>query len=80
MNARNDLAAAAESLHPGLRRAIAACDAFKLPLLVSGSGPTLAVFAGDADAEEIAAEVRGLGVAQSCLVAHGPVPGAHVIG
>lgn len=80
MNARNDLAAAATSLHQGLRNAIAECGEFHLPLLVSGSGPTLAVFAGpDISAEDLAADLRARGVAESCLVARGPVAGAHVI-
>lgn len=81
MNARNDLTATAESLHPGLRGAMSACEDLKLPLLVSGSGPTLAVYVGDdAEAEDLVCHVADRGVAQSCLVARGPVAGAHVVG
>lgn len=77
----NDLQAAAFSLHEGLEPVIAlaersgACGA-----IVSGSGPTIAVLAQDADH---AGELRGVLLASrlvgDCHIAEGSVPGARVL-
>ncbi|RZS40814.1 4-diphosphocytidyl-2-C-methyl-D-erythritol kinase [Herbihabitans rhizosphaerae] len=78
----NDLQAAAVSLRPGLRRTLrAGVDAGALAGTVSGSGPTCAFLCEDADAAlRVAAELSGAGVCRTVRVAHGPVPGARVIG
>jgi 4-diphosphocytidyl-2-C-methyl-D-erythritol kinase len=77
----NDLQPAALSLHPELRRALAAGrDAGALGAIVSGSGPTCAFLApGPAQAREIAVSLTGAGVCRSVARVHGPVPGAAVI-
>lgn len=78
----NDLQAAAVSLRPGLRRTLrAGVNAGALAGTVSGSGPTCAFLCADADAAlQVAAELAGAGVCRTVRVAHGPVPGARVIG
>ncbi|MFD8499333.1 4-(cytidine 5'-diphospho)-2-C-methyl-D-erythritol kinase [Amycolatopsis sp. NPDC059657] len=78
----NDLQAAAVSLRPGLRRTLrAGVNAGALSGIVSGSGPTCAFLCSDAQsALEVAAELSGAGVCRTVRVAHGPVPGARVIG
>jgi 4-diphosphocytidyl-2-C-methyl-D-erythritol kinase len=78
----NDLQAAAVSLRPGLRRTLrAGVNAGALAGTVSGSGPTCAFLCEDADAAlRVAAELAGAGVCRTVRVAHGPVPGARVIG
>ncbi|WP_370944695.1 4-(cytidine 5'-diphospho)-2-C-methyl-D-erythritol kinase [Amycolatopsis sp. cg5] len=78
----NDLQAAAVSLRPGLRRTLrAGVNAGALSGIVSGSGPTCAFLCADAQsALEVAAELSGAGVCRTVRVAHGPVPGARVIG
>lgn len=78
----NDLQAAAVSLRPGLRRTLrAGVSAGALAGTVSGSGPTCAFLCEDADAAlHVAAELAGAGVCRTVRVAHGPVPGARVIG
>jgi 4-diphosphocytidyl-2-C-methyl-D-erythritol kinase len=78
----NDLQAAAVSLRPGLRRTLrAGVNAGALAGTVSGSGPTCAFLCEDADtALRVAAELAGAGVCRTVRVAHGPVPGARVIG
>jgi len=78
----NDLQAAAVSLRPGLRRTLrAGVSAGALAGVVSGSGPTCAFLCADADAAlRVAAELAGAGVCRTVRVAHGPVPGARVIG
>lgn len=79
-NARNDLARVALALHPGARAAMEACALLGLPAIVSGSGPTVAAFVPeDEDVDALLAYFEASGVAESCLVARGPVPGAHVI-
>ncbi|ROO82706.1 4-diphosphocytidyl-2-C-methyl-D-erythritol kinase [Actinocorallia herbida] len=77
----NDLQPAALSLMPSLQRTIAAGRDFgALGALVSGSGPTCAFLAGDAEhAADIAAALRGAGVARAAVAASGPVPGATVL-
>ena len=78
----NDLQAAAVSLRPGLRRTLrAGVNAGALAGTVSGSGPTCAFLCESADAAlRVAAELAGAGVCRTVRVAHGPVPGARVIG
>lgn len=78
----NDLQAAAVSLRPGLRRTLrAGVSAGALAGIVSGSGPTCGFLCADADtALQVAAELAGAGVCRTVRVAHGPVPGARVIG
>ncbi|WP_158889295.1 4-(cytidine 5'-diphospho)-2-C-methyl-D-erythritol kinase [Amycolatopsis anabasis] len=78
----NDLQAAAVSLRPGLRRTLrAGVNAGALAGTVSGSGPTCAFLCADAEsALEVAAELSGAGVCRTVRVAHGPVPGARLVG
>ncbi|WP_199432604.1 4-(cytidine 5'-diphospho)-2-C-methyl-D-erythritol kinase [Qaidamihabitans albus] len=78
----NDLQAAAVSLRPGLRRTLrAGVNAGALAGTVSGSGPTCAFLCTGADsALEVAAELSGAGVCRTVRVAHGPVPGARLVG
>ncbi|MBK1785543.1 4-(cytidine 5'-diphospho)-2-C-methyl-D-erythritol kinase [Prauserella cavernicola] len=78
----NDLQAAAVSLRPGLRRTLrAGVNAGALAGTVSGSGPTCAFVCESAEsALEVAAELAGAGVCRTTRVAHGPVPGARVVG
>ena len=78
---RNDLQSAAFSLAPELEQVFAAAtSAGALGKLVSGSGPTVAVFAGQdpAAARHIATQIRDeLGV--RAIVAAGPAKGAHLV-
>jgi 4-diphosphocytidyl-2-C-methyl-D-erythritol kinase len=78
----NDLQSAAISLRPGLRRTLrAGVNAGALAGTVSGSGPTCAFLCSDSEsALRVAAELAGAGVCRTVRVAHGPVPGARVIG
>lgn len=78
----NDLQAAAVSLRPSLRRTLrAGVDAGALAGMVSGSGPTCAFLCQDGEsAVEVAAQLSGAGVCRTVRVAHGPVPGARVVG
>jgi len=75
----NDLQAPALSLRPELADVLRAGDAgAPLAAMVSGSGPTFLFLAADqAHAARVRAAVRAAGL--SCLVARGPVPGAHVV-
>ena len=77
----NDLQAAALSLRPDLRRALrAAEEAGAAAVLVSGSGPTVAALARDADdAVRLAATLAGAGVFRTVRAVHGPVPGARLV-
>ncbi|WP_338071017.1 4-(cytidine 5'-diphospho)-2-C-methyl-D-erythritol kinase [Actinomadura bangladeshensis] len=77
----NDLQPAALSLRPSLRRTIdAGRDLGAIGALVSGSGPTCAFLAEDAeDAADLADALHGAGVAEQIVRASGPVPGATVI-
>ncbi|WP_033819910.1 4-(cytidine 5'-diphospho)-2-C-methyl-D-erythritol kinase [Kitasatospora sp. MBT63] len=76
----NDLQAAALSLRPSLADTLrAGTEAGALAALVSGSGPTCAFLAKDAEAAESVA--RALLASGTCRAAHatyGPVPGAEV--
>lgn len=73
----NDLAAAAVSLRPDLRRALRAGEeAGALGQLISGSGPTVAYLAQDAEhAITVAARLSAEGLFASVRVASGPAPG-----
>lgn len=77
----NDLQPAALSLRPSLARTLATGREFgALGSLVSGSGPTCAFLAADADhAAELAAVLSEASVARAVVTATGPVPGAHVV-
>ncbi|MFC8989031.1 4-(cytidine 5'-diphospho)-2-C-methyl-D-erythritol kinase [Streptomyces sp. NPDC014603] len=77
----NDLQPAALSLFPELADTLAAGRAAgALACLVSGSGPTTAFLARDADAaESIAAALRTSDTCRTVRTAAGPVPGATVL-
>lgn len=77
----NDLQPAALSLRPDLRRALRAAEqAGALAALLSGSGPTVAALAADADAAvRLAAVLAGEGVFRTVRVVQGPVPGARLL-
>jgi len=74
----NDLQPAALSLQPLLRRALAAGKEHgALGAIVSGSGPTCAFLAADADgASELAVGITGAGVCRAVVQVTGPAPGA----
>jgi 4-diphosphocytidyl-2-C-methyl-D-erythritol kinase len=78
---RNDLQPAACSLYPDLRRTlVAGDDQGALGGVVSGSGPTVALLARDAEhAIDLAVALSATGVAKTIKRAHGPVPGARVV-
>jgi 4-diphosphocytidyl-2-C-methyl-D-erythritol kinase len=78
----NDLQAPALALRPPLRQALrAALDAGAVGALVSGSGPTVAALAEDAeDAVRLAAALAGAGVFRTVRAVRGPVPGARLVG
>jgi 4-diphosphocytidyl-2-C-methyl-D-erythritol kinase len=77
----NDLQPAALSLQPLLRRALAAGrEHGALGGIVSGSGPTCAFLAGDADAaRDLAVAITGAGVCRAVVQVFGPVPGASLV-
>ena len=77
----NDLAPAAVSLDPGLRRTLrAGSEAGALAGIVSGSGPTCAFLcASAASAVDVGAQLAGAGVCRTVRVASGPVHGARVV-
>jgi 4-diphosphocytidyl-2-C-methyl-D-erythritol kinase len=76
----NDLQQAAISLHPELRRTLAAgIEHGALAAIVSGSGPTCAYLARDArHAAGLAVALAGAGVCRTVVHVVGPVPGASV--
>ncbi|MFF4651218.1 4-(cytidine 5'-diphospho)-2-C-methyl-D-erythritol kinase [Streptomyces sp. NPDC001380] len=76
----NDLQAAALSLRPALADTLrAGADGGALGSLVSGSGPTCAFLAKDADsAAAVADALAASGTCRAVRVTHGPVPGAHI--
>ncbi|MGI8721359.1 MAG: 4-(cytidine 5'-diphospho)-2-C-methyl-D-erythritol kinase [Geodermatophilaceae bacterium] len=76
----NDLAVAALSLRPDLRRALRAGEeAGALGQLISGSGPTVAYLARDAEhAITVAARLSAEGLFASVRVASGPAPGPRI--
>lgn len=73
----NDLAAASVSLRPDLRRALRAGEeAGALGQLITGSGPTVAYLARDAEhAIRVAARLSAEGLFASVRVVSGPAPG-----
>jgi 4-diphosphocytidyl-2-C-methyl-D-erythritol kinase len=77
----NDLQAAAVSLRPDLRRALAAGEEYgALGAIVSGSGPTCAYLARDAaHAAGLAVALAGAGVCRTVVAVTGPAPGANVV-
>jgi 4-diphosphocytidyl-2-C-methyl-D-erythritol kinase len=77
----NDLQPAAVSLRPELRRTLAAGrELGALGAIVSGSGPTCAFLAADADhAKKLAVSLTGAGVGRSVVRVRGPVGGAAVM-
>jgi 4-diphosphocytidyl-2-C-methyl-D-erythritol kinase len=77
----NDLQAAAVSLLPELRRALAAGREYgALGAIVSGSGPTCAFLAKDAaHAGDLAVALTGAGVCRAVARASGPAPGAALL-
>jgi 4-diphosphocytidyl-2-C-methyl-D-erythritol kinase len=78
---RNDLQDAALSLRPSLADTLrAGTDAGAIGALVSGSGPTCAFVAKDAQAADaLAAALTASGTCRTARVAEGPVPGAVVL-
>jgi 4-diphosphocytidyl-2-C-methyl-D-erythritol kinase len=78
----NDLQAPAVRLRPELRRALqAATEAGARASVVSGSGPTVAALADDAEAAvRLAAALAGAGAFRTVRAVHGPVPGARLVG
>jgi 4-diphosphocytidyl-2-C-methyl-D-erythritol kinase len=78
---KNDLQPAALSLQPLLRQALqAGKEHGALGAIVSGSGPTCAFLAKDADAaRELAVGVTGAGVCRAVVQVSGPAPGASVV-
>jgi len=77
----NDLQPAALSLQPLLRRALqAGKEHGALGAIVSGSGPTCAFLAADADAaRDLAVAITGAGVCRAVVQVSGPAPGASVV-
>jgi 4-diphosphocytidyl-2-C-methyl-D-erythritol kinase len=77
----NDLQPAALSLQPLLRRALAAGKEHgALGAIVSGSGPTCAFLASDADAaSELAVGITGAGVCRAVVQVTGPAQGACLV-
>ncbi|MFI9329660.1 4-(cytidine 5'-diphospho)-2-C-methyl-D-erythritol kinase [Kitasatospora sp. NPDC052868] len=78
----NDLQPAALSLRPALADTLrAGTEAGAIGALVSGSGPTCAFLAKDADAAAAVAEaLRRSGTCRTAHATYGPVPGAEVLG
>jgi 4-diphosphocytidyl-2-C-methyl-D-erythritol kinase len=77
----NDLQPAALSLRPALARTLrAGAEAGALGSIVSGSGPTCAFLAKDADAAAAVAEgLLASGTCRAVRTATGPVPGATLV-
>jgi 4-diphosphocytidyl-2-C-methyl-D-erythritol kinase len=77
----NDLQAAAVSLRPDLRRALAAGrELGALGAMVSGSGPTCAFLAKNRrHARDLAAALAGAGVCRTVAQVTGPAPGATIV-
>jgi 4-diphosphocytidyl-2-C-methyl-D-erythritol kinase len=77
----NDLQPAALALRPALARTLeAGRELGAVGALVSGSGPTCAFLARDADgAVALAAALSGAGVCRAVRRAHGPVTGARIV-
>jgi 4-diphosphocytidyl-2-C-methyl-D-erythritol kinase len=77
----NDLQPAAISLHPGLRRTLAAGrELGALGSMVSGSGPTCAFLAKNRrHARDLAAALAGAGVCRTVAQVTGSAPGATIV-
>ena len=77
----NDLQPAAVALFPALRKTLAAgLELGALGALVSGSGPTCAFLASNADrALDLAVSLSGAGVCRSVARVTGPVPGSVIL-
>jgi 4-diphosphocytidyl-2-C-methyl-D-erythritol kinase len=77
----NDLQPAAVSLRPGLMRVLEAGEEYgALGSVVSGSGPTVALLARDAEhAIDLAVALTASGVCRTVKRAYGPVPGARLV-
>ena len=77
----NDLQPAAVSLRPDLMRVLEAGEEYgALGSVVSGSGPTVALLARDAEhAIDLAVALTASGVCRTVKRAHGPVPGARLV-
>lgn len=77
----NDLQPAALALFPELRRTVdLATDLGAWGVVLSGSGPTVAVLARNPiHARTIAADLLAANAATQAVVANGPVPGARVV-
>jgi 4-diphosphocytidyl-2-C-methyl-D-erythritol kinase len=77
----NDLQPAAVSLRPELRRALTAGRQHgALGAVVSGSGPTCAFLASDADhAKDLAVAITGAGVCRAVAAVRGPAGGAAIV-
>jgi len=78
----NDLQSPALRLRPALRRTLeAGHDGHALGAVVSGSGPTCAFLAGgESEAVALVAALSGSGACRAVRRAHGPVPGARIVG
>jgi 4-diphosphocytidyl-2-C-methyl-D-erythritol kinase len=78
---RNDLQAAAIALRPALGDLLDQVRVHQVPgVLVSGSGPTVAVLAEDPEhADRLAEDLADLPGVRRVVRAHGPVPGCQVI-
>ncbi|MEU2683506.1 4-(cytidine 5'-diphospho)-2-C-methyl-D-erythritol kinase [Streptomyces hygroscopicus] len=77
----NDLQPAALSLRPALAGTLrAGADAGALASLVSGSGPTCAFLAKDAEgAQAVAGALAASGTCRTVRITSGPVPGARLV-
>ena len=77
----NDLQAAALRLRPQLRQVLdAGRELGAAGVIVSGSGPTVAMLARTAeDSVRIASSLSGMDVCRTVRRAHGPVPGARIV-
>lgn len=77
----NDLQAAALRLRPQLRQVLdAGRELGAAGVVVSGSGPTVAMLARTAeDSVRIASSLSGMDVCRTVRRAHGPVPGARIV-
>lgn len=77
---RNDLQAAALTLHPGAKATIDWFTARGVPAMISGSGPTVLAYLHDAaDAEPLAQSAAQLPDVAQTFVASAPVAGVEVL-
>ncbi|MDO5495448.1 MAG: 4-(cytidine 5'-diphospho)-2-C-methyl-D-erythritol kinase [bacterium] len=79
-HAQNDLGECALAMHTDARAIMDACHRASLPAIVSGSGPTIAVFVSQDECLDSLTELMQEAVPTAqCVAARGPVPGAHVV-